>query len=778
MQAEAGAYDGLRVLDFTQGIAGPMACMLIADLGAEVIKVEPPDGDRLQSDPGYLVWNRNKRRLVLDVHTYEGLHAARRLIDGADVVVFDANPGELERLGLDGGTLVAAHPPLLHVWMPPYAEAGRWSQLPPSDSLLSAITGVSCMQSGTDERPVHLVLPQVTYGQALMAATAIATGLYERARSGLGQALTVSGLDGVAALKTGAAVHSTVAADGTTGARGAGITYGPNYRIYMCSDGERLFLGCLTERFYVRALELLGLPELFTMEGVDRDFKKVGQPPFNHIATERLQARFGERPRAEWLHTLHDPLVPLTPVDTREAWFHGETVAANEMWVELQHPRLGMVEMPGVPVKFSKTPGSVSHFIRPVTLDELSAHTPAVAKQAPAPLPSSSGDGPLAGVRVLDLATFIAGSLAPAVLANFGAGVVKIEPLDGDPWRTQALGFIPWNRGKRSLALDLKHPEGRAVFYDLVRRADLVMDNYRIGVRERLGVDYACLKAINPRIITCSGTAYGPTGPLALEPGFDTVLQARSGIGIAQGGNDEPVTMRHSPIDSATAILSVFGAAVALYVRERSGKGQQAWTSLANLAVLCQSGELVSYQGRPPAPIGGRDCVGVSAMERFYHCDDGWVAIACTAPEQFPRLCLGLGHPEWAGDMNPETAMSEPRDGRLAAAIADAVAGLATDDVLDRLLTRGVPAAPVVTHDGIFTSSFMHENGFFDTYEHPEYGTVLGVRRYADWSRTPGGFTLRAPLLGEHSVEVLREYGFDEERIAALLDAGVVKQAK
>jgi crotonobetainyl-CoA:carnitine CoA-transferase CaiB-like acyl-CoA transferase len=778
VQAEPGAFDGLRILDFTQGIAGPMACMLLADLGAEVIKAEPPGGDRMQAHPGYLAWNRNKTRLLLDIRTDGGLCAARGLVATADVAVFDANPGELERLGLDGSALVARHPALLHVWMPPYGVTGRWSRLPASDALLSAVTGVSCMQSGTDERPVHLVLPQVTYGHALIAAAAIAAGLYERARSGRGQALTVSGLDGVAAMKTGAALHASGAPGGAGGTRGAGITYGPNYRIYRCADGERLFLGCLTERFYVRALELLGLPELFTMAGVDGDFKKVSQPPLNRIAIERLEARFGEKPRAEWMRVLHDPLVPLTPVDTREAWFHGETVLANEMRVELQHPELGRVQMPGVPVKFSTTPGSIRHLLRPAVPGDLSPHAPVVAGGGFSPLPNPGGSGPLAGIRVLDLATFIAGSLASAVLANFGADVVKIEPPEGDSWRTRGLDFIPWNRGKRGLVLDLKHPDGRQAFYDLVRQADLVTDNYRVGVRERLGVDYARLAAVNPRIITCSSTAYGPAGPLALEPGFDTVLQALSGIAIAQGGEDEPVTMRMSPIDSAAAIMTAFSAAVALYVRERTGRGQEAWTSLANAAVLCQSGELVWYAGRPANPVGGRDCVGVSALHRFYRCADGWVAIACTAPEPLPRLCLGLGHPEWADGMTAGGAAAEPRDGPLAEAIAAAVAGLSSEDVLDRLATRGVPAAPVVTHAGVFSDPFLRENGFLDTYEHPEHGTVLGVRRYAGWSRTPGGFTRRAPRLGEHSVEVLREFGFDEGRIARLLDRGLVRQAE
>ena len=766
MNPTDSSFQGLRVLDFTQGIAGPMACMLLADLGAEVIKIEPPAGDRMQDHPGYLAWNRNKQRLVLDVCTYEGLRTARQLIATADVAGFDANPGDLERLGLDATTLLTGHPVLLHVWMPPYGEKGRWSQLPADDGLLAAVTGVAGMQTGDEERPVYLVLPQVTYGQALIGATAIAAGLYERERSGRGQALTVSGLDGVAALKTGGALYARGTADG---ARGAAVRYGPHYRIYRCADGERLFLGCLTEKFFVRALELLGLPDVFTMPGVDGDFQKLQQPPMNQAAIARLEARFAEKPRAEWLRILHDPLVPLTPVDTRDAWFQGETVAANAMRVALEHSVLGRVEMPGVPVKFSQTPGSVRHLLRTVTPDELPPHVPTVAGRDPVSLPACGGTGPLAGVRVLDLATFIAGSLAPTVLANFGADVVKVEPPEGDPWRTQGLGFIPWNRDKRGLVLDLKHPEGREAFYDLVRQADIVLDNYRVGVRERLGVDYDSLRAVNPRIITCSGTAYGPAGPLAREPGFDTVLQARSGMAIAQGGDDEPVTLRMSPIDSATAIMSAFGAAVALYVRERTGRGQQAWTSLADLSVLCQSGELVWYEGRPANPAGGRDCAGVSALRRFYRCADGWVALACTAPEQFPQLCWGLGHSEWADGMSAGRALAEPRDGRLARAIAAAVAGLTSEDLLDRLLVRGVPAAPVISYEAMFSSPFLHENGFFDTYEHPEYGTVLGVRRYAGWSRTPSGFARRAPHVGEHSVAVLREFGFDETRIARLL---------
>ena len=159
------------------------------------------------------------------------------------------------------------------------------------------------------------------------------------------------------------------------------------------------------------------------------------------------------------------------------------------MRVELEHPKLGRVEMPGVPVKLSATPGSVRHLVERHDADANSPHTSPRPSRSRTRAPHASG--PLAGVRVLDLGAFIAGTFAPTILANFGADVIKVEGLDGDPFRTYGLGFIGHNRGKRGLAIDLKSPEGREAFFDLVRVSDVVLDNYRVGVRERLSIDYA-----------------------------------------------------------------------------------------------------------------------------------------------------------------------------------------------------------------------------------------------------------------------------------------------
>lgn len=764
------AFEGIRIIDFSEGIAGPMATMLLGDLGAEVIKVEPPRGDRVKDHPGYLCWNRNKQVVTLDVHTFAGLSAARSLLATADVAVFDWAPGELERSGLDSVTVHAANPALLHAWFPPYSPAGRWSQLPPDEALLSALSGVSWLQMSYEDRPTYLITPQVQYGQAMLGAGVLGSALYERAQSGQGQAITVSGLHGVSAVESGGTIR---AADmfrmGGRGSRG-GV---PNYRLYECADGEWFFLGTLTPQFFLKALEATDMLHLMAWEGVDGEFTNLLKPGINQLVIEALEERFKEKPRDEWLKILRDADVPRGPVGRSLEWFRSETARANEMHLELEHPKLGKVEIPGVPVKLSATPGSVRSLPAPTKLEAVAPKTePTVTAKSPIENPP----GPLAGVRILDLGAFIAGTFAPGILANWGADSIKVEPIEGDPFRTYGLGFIGYNRGKRGLALDLKSETGREAFFDLVKVSDVVLDNYRNGVRERLGIDYQTLRKVNPRIISVSVTGYGREGELSADPGFDPLVQARSGLMDAQGGGDEPVFYQIPVNDTASAMMAAFGTVAALYARERTGEGQEVLTCLANQSILTQSGELTWYEGRPDNPKGGLDLLGTSATNRFYECSDGWVMVAGTRPEHFPAICIALGHPEWAGRYIAEKAMFEPVEGPLATQFAEAFTALSKDEAVDRLLTGGVPAAPVTATVDLFENQWMHQNGYFEDFEHPQFGDIRGPRHLGEFARTPGGYPWRSPLIGEHSVEVLLECGFSRERVDELLAAGVVRQ--
>lgn len=747
-----------------------MAAMFLGDFGAEVIKIEGPGRDRMAAHPGYLCWNRNKQRLQLDLTRFEGLHAARQLLAAADAAIFDGRPGELERLGLDATTLHRLNPALVHAWLPPYGTRGRWSQLPADELLLQGLSAVADMQLSYADRPVSLETPQLGYAQAMDAAGAIGSALFNRARTGRGEAVVVSGMHAIASVESGG---QTKFGEVMQVPRRGGRGNTPNYRLYQCADGLWLFLGTLTVPFFLRALEAMELMELIALEGVEGEFINLLRPPMDAVAVEWLDRRFAEKPREEWLKILLDAGVPRGPVGQRDDWFRSETVAANRMRVELEHPSLGRVELPGVPAKLSATPGSVRHFMRDVKLESLPAHQPALPGYPQDP----AGSGPLAGVRVLDLGAFIAGTFAPTILACYGADVIKIEALDGDPFRMAGLQFVGHNRGKRGLAIDLKDPAGREAFMDLVRVSDIVLDNYRLGVRERLGIDYASLRKVNPRIISCSITGYGPEGPLARDPGFDPILQARSGMMAGQGGDDEPVFYQVAVNDSATAMMGAFGLAAALYARESTGEGQEVVTCLANQSIICQSGELTSYAGRPANPPGGRDRLGVSAVNRFYECADDWIGVACTLPEQFPQLCIALGHPEWSGRIIAEHALHEPVEGQLSDQITAELVKLSRDEALDRLLSRNVPAAPALTLAERFADGFAAENNCFDDYVHPELGIVTGPHAFADFLQAGGHFQRPAPVLGQHSVEVLRECGFAESRIADLVARKIVLQA-
>jgi crotonobetainyl-CoA:carnitine CoA-transferase CaiB-like acyl-CoA transferase len=222
--------------------------------------------------------------------------------------------------------------------------------------------------------------------------------------------------------------------------------------------------------------------------------------------------------------------------------------------------------------------------------------------------------------------------------------------------------------------------------------------------------------------------------------------------------------------------MAAFGVVAALNARERTGEGQEVLTSLANQSVLTLSGELTSYEGRPPNPKGGLDLLGTGAMNRFYACSDGWIMLAGREPEHFPSTCVAVGHPEWAGSMVAEKAMLEPVESMIATRFEEAFAAMSKDEAIDRLLTRKVPAAPVTQAADIFEHPWFHASDYFDDFDHPQLGPIRGPKYLGTFEDTPGGYPFRSPLIGEHTVELLRECGFDDERIESLLAAGAIAQ--
>ncbi len=610
-------FAGIRVLDLGSDIAAPYAAMFLADQGADVVKVEATSGDPYRTDPGFHTLNRNKRSVVCDDDALASL-AAR-----ADVIFTD-RPGQAAELReLAPGAVIVA--------MPPWGEHGPKVDDPATPALVHAATGIAWNQQSYAEVPVDVVIPIVAYGTGVLGALAAVTGLVHRATTGLAPTYEVSQVAGAAAIQLG-----EFRVDGDTEPRPGDSGLGSKgrvacYRLVMAGDEKWFFLACGTARFYQRMLDVIGRPELI-------DDPQLANPPWGLMLddaiariTPILDEAFATKPRDEWLSMLAAADVPAQPVLTRDEFLKTSMVRANEMDLTIPHPEVGDVHMMGVPVRVDGAPGSVR---RPAPL--LGQHSDEVLDEwSVVPLPGDSfrpgsGERPLAGLRVLDLAGFIAGPVVSRHLAMLGAEVIKVEPPTGDPFRGIGGSFASWNQGKRSVILDLTTTDDQAELHALVADADVVIENFRPGVSTRLGCDQATLAAKNPSLIFLSSPGYGADETMAERPAFDPLVQALGGFMAAQGGwpddGPEPVFLSVAIHDVTTPMLGAFGVVCGLWRRLSTGTSQHVHTSLVQSTMVAQAAEYTRYDGRPATRTGGFDHPG-DADSRWEETDEGYVWI-------------------------------------------------------------------------------------------------------------------------------------------------------
>ncbi len=373
------------------------------------------------------------------------------------------------------------------------------------------------------------------------------------------------------------------------------------------------------------------------------------------------------------------------------------------------------------------------------------------------------------GVKVVDLAGYIAGAYASSLLADMGAQVVKVESWEGDAFRGIGPGFQSWNRGKRGIVLNLRTDEGREVLHRMVREADVVLENYRHGVARRLGADYETLREVNPQIIYCTITAYGTRGSDAETLGFDPLFQAMSGAMAYQGEPGNPPTfLRVAISDYSGAIMAAWGVSMALFHRARTGQGQWVETCLLNSAISVQAGEFMFTQGRPWTS-SRVETLGMDATHRFYEARDGWLYLACDTADQWRVLCQVLKREDlvslWPQDGERQ---EEPITEALAALLADGT----VEEWVGRLQLTGVKAALVRTMQE--ASSILRDQDMIVDVESPEYGSISLSGLAFQMSETPGVAQGPAPTLGQHTAEVLRELGYTGSEVQSLFDKKVV----
>ena len=379
---------------------------------------------------------------------------------------------------------------------------------------------------------------------------------------------------------------------------------------------------------------------------------------------------------------------------------------------------------------------------------------------------------PFEDIKVVDLSGYIAGAYCTNLLADLGAQVVKIESHGGDGFRAMSGGFQGWNRGKRAIVLDLKAPEGRDILYQMVSEGDVVVENYRPGVAQRLGVDYETLLGVNPGIVYCTVAGYGTDGPHSAEPGWDSLLQALSGASAAQGGEgNPPVFLRVAISDYAAAILAAYGVAAALLHRARTGRGQRVETSLVNAAVAVQASEFFLYDDKPEPHAS--DAAGPRATYRLYRAADDWLFLSCEDDRSWAAVCDVLERPDLLRQF-PDRESRASHDAEVAAVLEDAFSAGSRQRWLARLQDAGVRCAPSNMMTDVHTDPQAVLSGLTVEADSPDAGPIRQMGLPIKLYDTPGKISGPAPAQGQHTDQVLSELGYAPDAIASLRQRRVV----
>ncbi|MBX7111173.1 MAG: CoA transferase [Dehalococcoidia bacterium] len=763
-------FEGVRVLECAGGIAGPYAGMLFADHGADVIKIESPEGDPYRAEPGFQTLNRGKRSASADLHTDAGREALRALVRTADLVIHDLTEAQAAELGLDEASLRSIRPDLIVLAVPPFGDRGPLAGQRGTPDLVHAVGGIAGFQASYSGEPVALIAPIASYAAGVLAASAAAAAFYRRERSGIGQRLEVSELAGALALQLGAVTSEFVPSISEEPSPVGSLGAHPAYRSYRAADGRWLFVGCGTNEHLHRLLRAIGHADAIDDPRLEAGPWGTNEPAAYALLTPLLETAFATRERDAWLEALREAEVPAAPVLSREEFLAADYVEEHGRHAAVDHPDLGRVEMMGVPLVLEGAPGEVRGRA-PLPGEHTSEVLAEAATFTPAPAREPRGAAAaqlLSGVRVLDFGSFIAGPAAARHLAMLGADVVKAEQPHGDPFRVLALGFLGWNQGKRSLAMNLLvgRPE---VLRRLIAASDVVIENYRPYVARRLRLDDHAVRGFNPRIIHLGTTGFDEETPWAETSAFDGTVQALSGLAWEQGGGVEPVYHTVPVTDLMTPLLSTFGVCAALYHRERTGRGQRVRTSLARAALAAQAAECTRYEGAQHVR-GGIDFAGPAASRRWYRCADG-AAIAIDARTERERAALlaALDVPLSVD------ALREPAGGPAASALALVFATRPAAEWTERLTAADVPAAPVVGRNELLDSPQVVANELAVEATHPAWGRTKAPGVLVHASRTPASLARPAPLLSEHGLEIMRELGYSFVEIREFAEASMVE---
>lgn len=768
------ALTGYTVVDLTTGPAGAQCTQFLGDHGARVIRVI--DGDDEAFRPGgFVIWDRGKECVRLDLSEVEiggegpASEAYTRLLQCADVVVEDCPPSAREQRLLAYPRLRAVNPRLVACSITAYGKEGPWKDEPAQDDLVLARMGILGSMPGFRPAPVHVVHPLPSVGACVLATLGIVGALYARETTGRGREVATT-------LMAGALLYHPK----VTGEKLEPHTFqthpsgsAPFYSNYECADGNWVQLGCVHAGFIGIAGRVLGITETLAEPRFGE-----GRAPVDDAADAALRGILTDiirtKPYAVWALEFEEADVPYAPARWTAESMGDPQVQHNEMVLELDDPVFGTVAQTGIGLKLEETPGALRGPRQDaLPLNELPAGLQGGSSQPVEML----GDllapeaPPLDGVRILEITNLIAGPTGGRLLADLGADVIKFEPLTGD--MSRPIGrtyFYSVNFNKRSVSVDTRTDEGKAIVQRIAGSADVLLANLRPHATERMGIG----PAINPQLIEIHLTGYGFTGPYAKRPGIDPLAQAYMGLQRAQGGTENPPVFpaQLAPTDFTTGAVGAIGAVMCLLARSRSGVVQRGESNLLNGGILLCSEWFCRYEGQPERPLADGEQLGLSPYHRLFEVKDGWVYVAAETAAQRRALEALLG----ASDTTP-LGEAHPNAGPRASAFATAVSGMTVEEALAALGRANVPAAPALSGDSeiFLASAHAQANNIIANREHPNAGALRVAWNYVSFGETRSSEGRPTPLLGEHTRAVLSEIGYSAQEIERLHEAGIVK---
>ena len=773
---------GLRVVELATDIAGPYATKLLADAGADVVKVEHPAGrdplrrwtsSGVEVPPGedgvlFRFLNTSKRSVAIDWTTAAGRAELLDLAADADVVVESLG-------GIDWPAISARNPMTSLVSISWFGRTGPWKDLPATEFTVQAWAGSTAIR-GTRERPPLAAGGRLGewLGGGYAAIGALAAAIGAR-RTGRGAHVDLSLLE---------VIHLSMAPFTTVIASfgGPSAAYGRTVEIPSIEPAADGWVGfCTITNQQWRDFLVL----------VERD-DLVDDSELAHYFTREPRRREVYAFIHSWTrkHTVADVIeratelrIPVGPIGNGETVRTFEQFRERGVYVPAPH---GRVVQPRPPYRLGR--GALRPFA------PAPRHGEPAAGWAPRP-PPSSGDGgglPFTGLRVLDFTMFWAGPFVGHFLAVLGADVVKVESIqrpDGirlastqqpaaERWWEWSAMYHGINAGKRGITLDLSRPRGLVLAKALIAKADAVVENFSPRVLDNLGLRYEDLARENPRLVMVRMPAFGLDGPWRDRTGFAQTMEQISGLAWVTGFADGPPVIPRGPCDPLAGLHAALALLVALEHRRRTGEGQLVESTMVEAALNATADQVLEWQayGRLLGRDGNRG--PVAAPQNVYACRgaEQWIALAVVTDEQWRALVDLLGRPAWAAAPALATRAGRcARHDRLDVELSAWCAARERDTLVDLLLGSGIPAAPVLHPREAAANPQMRARGFFEAETHPVTGThelpglPMRFSGLARWYRSP------APTLGQHTEEVLRELlGLDDDTIAELRAEGII----